>query len=129
MFTSLWTISQDLFSAGELKKQSRQKIRIETIREAYHKYKSEHRHITLITDGGPENDNRIMCEFIKNETIDFSTAIALQDVPFSNSLVETQNKLFKYHYLYRQEYENGDDLKRDLQRTFMTIILFARIFP
>jgi putative transposase len=70
-----------------------------------------------------------MCEFIKNETIDFSTAIALQDVPFSNSLVETQNKLFKYHYLYRQEYENGDDLKRDLQRTFMTIILFARIFP
>jgi len=66
----------------------------------------------LITDGGPENDNRLMSEFVINETEGFSTAIALQDIPFSNSMVEAQNKLFKYHYLFRQEYNTGDDLKR-----------------
>ena len=88
------------------------KKRIETIREAYHKYKKDSKNIMLITDGGPENDNRLMSEFVKNETEYFNSVIALQDIPFSNSMVEAQNKLFKYHYLFRQDYDSGDDLKR-----------------
>ena len=87
-------------------------IRIDTIREAYLKYKKASKSITLVTDGGPENDNKLMSEFVKNETEDFNTTIALQDIPFSNSMVEAQNKLFKYRYLFRQYYDTGDDLKR-----------------
>jgi len=87
-------------------------IRIETIREAYLKYNKASKNITLITDGGPENDNKLMSEFVKNETEGLSTVIALQDIPFSNSMVEAQNRLFKYRYLFRQEYDTGDDLKR-----------------
>jgi len=88
------------------------KIRIETIREANLKYKKDSKSITLITDGGPENDNNLVNDFVTNETEGFSIAIALQDIPFSNSIIEAQNKLFKYHYLFRQEYDTGDDLKR-----------------
>lgn len=86
-------------------------IRVDTIREAYNKFKKSSQHITLITDGGPENDNNMMHDFTFNETQDFNTVIALKDIPFSNAIIEVQNKLFKYHYLFRQEYNNGDDLR------------------
>jgi putative transposase len=88
------------------------KIRVDTIREAYNKLKTRVKNITLITDGGPENDNDIMNTFAINETEGFKTAIAQRDIPFSNSLIEAQNKLFKYRYLFRQEYNNEDELRR-----------------
>ena len=31
-------------------------------------------------------------------------------MPFSNSVIEAQNRLFKYGYLFRQDYENDDEL-------------------
>lgn len=86
-------------------------IRVETIREAYNKFKKGSQYITLITDGGPENDNDIMHKFVITETEGFNTVIAQRDIPFSNSVIEAQNKLFKYRYLFRQEYNNGNDLR------------------
>lgn len=88
------------------------RIRIETIRETYNKYHDKNIRTTLITDGGPENDNNEMDRFILNEANGFNSAIALKDIPFSNSMIEAQNKLFKYRYLFRQEYSTGEDLKR-----------------
>jgi putative transposase len=87
-------------------------IRVDTIREAYNKLKTRVKNITLITDGGPENDNDFMQRFVINETECFKTVIAQRDIPFSNSLIEAQNKLFKYRYLFRQQYNNEDELRR-----------------
>ncbi len=87
-------------------------IRAETIREAYKKYHDKNIIPTLITDGGPENDNNEMDRFILNEAAGINSAVALKDIPFSNSMIEAQNKLFKYRYLFRQEYSTGEDLKR-----------------
>ena len=87
-------------------------IRVETIREAYKKYHDKNIITTLITDGGPENDNNEMDRFILNEAIGLNSAVALRDIPFSNSMIEAQNKLFKYRYLFRQEYSTGEDLRR-----------------
>lgn len=42
----------------------------------------------------------------------FKSLIALKDIPFSNSVIEAQNRLFKYGYLFRQEYNNYVELKR-----------------
>ena len=88
------------------------RIRVETIREAYKKYHDKNIITTLITDGGPENDNNEMDRFILNETTGLNSAVALRDIPFSNSMIEAQNKLFKYRYLFRQEYSTGEDLRR-----------------
>lgn len=88
------------------------RIRVETIREAYKKYHDKNIFTTLITDGGPENDNNEMYRFILNEAAGINSAVALKDIPFSNSMIEAQNKLFKYRYLFRQEYSTGEDLKR-----------------
>lgn len=87
-------------------------IRVDTIREAYNKLKTRVKNITLITDGGSENDNDIMHRFVINETEGFKTVIAQRDIPFSNSLIEAQNKLFKYRYLFRQEYDNEEEFRR-----------------
>jgi putative transposase len=88
------------------------KIRVETIREAYYRYVRGDDDITLITDGGPENDNCEMKTFVVQHEGMIRSLIALKDIPFSNSVIEAQNKLFKYGYLFRQEYNNFDESKR-----------------
>jgi putative transposase len=88
------------------------KIRVETIREGYCRYATGGDEITLISDGGPENDNCEMKTFVIEKEGMFRSLIALKDIPFSNSVIEAQNRLFKYGYLFRQEYNNYDELKR-----------------
>jgi putative transposase len=88
------------------------KVRIDTIREAYNKFVNGLQPVILITDGGPENDNNEMKTFVDEEGVMISQLIALKDIPFSNSVIEAQNRLFKYGYLFRQEYNNYDELKK-----------------
>lgn len=52
-----------------------------------------------------------MKSFVDSEGVRINPVIALKDIPFSNSVIEAQNRLFKYRYLFRQDYENGDELK------------------
>jgi len=87
------------------------KIRVETIREAYRKFTNGMQRVLLTTDGGPENDNNEMKSFVGSGGISMNQVIALKDIPFSNSVIEAQNRLFKYRYLFRQDYKNGDELK------------------
>ncbi len=88
------------------------KVRVETIREAYNRFIKGSQDVTLIIDGGPENDNNEMNAFMNNDNINLRSLIALKDIPFSNSVIEAQNKLFKYRYLFRQEYDNIYGLRR-----------------
>jgi putative transposase len=88
------------------------KVRMETISEAYNEYGSESEGIDLVFDGGPENNNDEMKAFVDKEGVRINPLIALKDIPYSNSLIEAQNKLFKYRYLFRQEYEDIHGLRK-----------------
>ncbi|WP_027375672.1 hypothetical protein [Kaistella palustris] len=52
-----------------------------------------------IVDGGSENNNSTVQNFIKNCQIDVHKKIALKDVLFSNSLIEGNNRILKQTYL------------------------------
>jgi putative transposase len=88
------------------------KIRMETIREAYNESCSDCEIIDIVLDRGPENNNDAMKAFVNKEEDRINPLIALKDIPYSNSAIEAQNKLFKYEYLFRQEYENINGLRK-----------------
>jgi hypothetical protein len=53
----------------------------------------------LIVDGGSENNNITIHEFIKNCKVWIDKKIALKEVLFSNSLIEGNNRILKQTYL------------------------------
>ena len=55
--------------------------------------------VSLIVDGGPENNNRMVEAYL--ETVTIKKLIARVDVTFSNSMIEAVNKILKYRYLFR----------------------------
>ena len=63
----------------------------------------------------PENNNSKINELTNNNTIRLNKLIALKNIPFSNSLIEAQNKLLKYRYLFRQEYSKIEELRKLLE--------------
>jgi putative transposase len=82
------------------------KIRLETIEEAYHKYSPDSSEdIILLVDGGIENNNEI----------NLRKLIAQKDIRFSNSIVEAQNKLIKYRYLFKQDFRGIQELRKGLE--------------
>ena len=85
---------------------------METIRDAYYKYGSDSDGIDLVFDGGPENINEEMKVFMDKEEVQINPLIALKDIPYSNSVIEAQNKLFKYRYLFRQDYTDINGLRK-----------------
>ncbi|MBK3519982.1 integrase core domain-containing protein [Carboxylicivirga marina] len=91
------------------------KIRVETIKEAYKIVTSKQMKIQLILDGGPENNNKEVNDFVLCEEVNISKLIALKDIPFSNSLIEAQNKLLKYQYLFKHQYSDINQLRKLLQ--------------
>ena len=54
--------------------------------------------LDLIVDGGSENNNATIHEFIKNCQVNIDKKIALKDVVFSNSVVEGPYKIMKSLY-------------------------------
>jgi len=88
------------------------KVRMETIREAYNEYCADCGIIDLVFDGGPENNNDTIKAFVNKEEVRINPLIALKDIPYSNSVIEAQNKLFKYRYLFRQEYNDINGLRK-----------------
>lgn len=82
------------------------KIRTETIKQAI---KNEFnidlkdQNLELIVDGGSENNNKTIVEFIKSCHVNISKKIALKDVTFSNSIVEGPYKIMKSYYFRSKE--------------------------
>ena len=92
------------------------KIRMDSIRQAYDQYiKGTDLDVKLIVDGGVENNNGEVDSLLNSEGVSIQKLIARKDIRFSNSLVEAQHKIIKYHYLFKQTYEDGDDLQRLLE--------------
>jgi putative transposase len=63
----------------------------------------------LIVDQGSENNNKRIETFIEKYPVD--KLIALKDILYSNSMVESVNKLIKYDYLYPKNIRNRVHLK------------------
>ena len=85
-------------------------IRLNSLRNAIHEQflqkkdlKNDTQNLDLIVDGGTENNNVTIHEFIKNCKVGIDKKIALKDVLFSNSLIEGNNRILKQTYLKDKE--------------------------
>ena len=68
--------------------------------------------VRLITDGGPENDNHTIQDFIVNAQVDIQHQIALRDIVQSNSMVEASYRCLKSHFLYGKQIHNTKELEK-----------------
>lgn len=92
-------------------------VRLETIKEAYRMYINDPEDdVMLLVDGGVENNNSYIDSFIGSEDIYLRTLIAQKDITYSNSVIEAQNKLIKYRYLFKQDFTDIHDLRKGLGR-------------
>ncbi|MFT3919995.1 DDE-type integrase/transposase/recombinase [Cloacibacterium sp.] len=55
--------------------------------------------LELIVDGGTENNNKTVEDFIKENQINITKLVALKDIVFSNSMVESSFRMMKTYYL------------------------------
>jgi putative transposase len=95
-------------------------VRTQTIRETIHEQFGENLasapSVDLIVDGGTENNNVTVHDFIKDCEVDINKKIALKDIVQSNSMVEAANKTLKYRYLFLKDIYNLDDLLEHLPK-------------
>jgi len=82
-------------------------IRLDSIRQAYDQYiRNPDEDVKLLVDGGIENNNRAVDDYTRQEEISLQKLIAGKDIQFSNSMVEAQNKILKYRYLFKHEFND-----------------------
>ena len=80
-------------------------IRMQSIKQAFEQYiMTSGKDVRLIVDGGVENNNNTVDEYINSEEVSVQKLIAGKDIRFSNSMVEAQNKIIKYHYLFKHDF-------------------------
>ncbi len=65
--------------------------------------------VRLIVDGGVENNNNTVNDYISSEQVSVQKLIAGKDIRFSNSMIEAQNKIIKYHYLFKHDFRDIHD--------------------
>ena len=92
-------------------------IRLDTIKEAM-KFAFDEKHqfhdqIQLITDGGPENVNLTMKDFMFSKNTNIKHDIALQTILQSNSLMEAFYSSTKYKHLYNKTILDYDNLMKE----------------
>jgi len=89
------------------------KIRLESIRQAYEKYiRNPFEDVQLIVDGGVENNNKAIDDYTNLDEVSIRKLIAGKDIRFSNSMVEAQNKILKYHYLFKHSSYDIHELRK-----------------
>jgi putative transposase len=97
----------------------------ELLQEAYSKHKSKES-INFITDGGCENVNTTVQEFLVSTNEDIKHLIAQKDIPFSNSKIEAFNKIIKHQFLLPRNLENKKQLVDALNKD---VIIYNTIRP
>ncbi|MFT5823742.1 MAG: transposase InsO family protein [Crocinitomix sp.] len=96
------------------------KIRLDTIKQALNlAFPNESGSVRLITDGGPENDNLTMKEFMINNQGLINHQIALRDIEQSNSMVEASYQTLKKYNLYGKQIFDGIQLNKELESHFI----------
>jgi putative transposase len=97
------------------------KITMNMIKSAFDKFVRNNQDVdsvTLLTDGGAENNNRFVDEFLENEKDKIQKLIAQKDISFSNSMVEAVNMIIKYQHLYLYDIFDIFCLRRHLEYFF-----------
>lgn len=86
--------------------------RLETIKEALQFAFGDKpiKKLQLITDGGTENNNKLIKNFIASLDWELRHDIALQDIDQSNSMQEAVYRTLKYGYLFLMENPNYEAL-------------------
>ena len=88
-------------------------IRMQSIKQAFEQYiMISGKDVRLIVDGGVENNNNTVDEYINSEEVSVQKLIAGKDIRFSNSMVEAQNKIIKYHYLFKHSFRDIHELRK-----------------
>ena len=88
------------------------KIRMGSIQQAYEQYINvPGEDVRLIVDRGVENNNRAVDDYISSEEVSVQKLIAGKDIKFSNSIVEAQNKIMKYRYLFKHDFKDIHELR------------------
>jgi putative transposase len=91
-------------------------VTLSTIQQAFERASkvSDNLNVKLIVDGGKENNNIHVENFINRSEINIEKLIALKDINFSNSMIEALNKIAKYQYLFPKHPENLEELLEQL---------------
>lgn len=87
----------------------------ELIKNAYQKHKPDK--LVFLTDGGSENVNITVSNFINSPDIPIEHIIAQKDVVYSNSMVEALNKVIKHQFLFPKNITNKKHLQKKLQES------------
>ena len=83
------------------------------LEQAYLKHKNKEP-ITFVTDGGVENVNTTVHDFLDTTHQNIKHLIAQKDIPFSNSKIEAFNKIIKHQFLLPQNLDNRKQLETAL---------------
>lgn len=89
------------------------------LEQAYLKHKNKEP-ITFVSDGGVENVNTVVHDFLDTTNQDIKHLIAQKDIPFSNSKIEAFNKIIKHQFLLPQNLANGKQLETALAADVLT---------
>lgn len=73
-------------------------------------------HLTLMSDGGTENDNHKVLNFITAKNI--KIMIARVDIHFSNSMVESLFRMLKSNFLKTEKLRSLQDVERKIEFFF-----------
>lgn len=107
--TLVWKITEEVSA----------QTRLETIQQALlFAFPTNTGSLRLITDGGPENDNQTIKNFICHAQIEIKHQIALRDIVQSNSMVEATYRWLKSSFLYGKKILNAVELEKYLQFYF-----------
>lgn len=87
----------------------------ELLQDARHLHKPDK--LQFLTDGGSENVNTTVADFINNPDVPIEHIIAQKDVVFSNSMIEAVNKVVKHQFLFPQNIENSNQLHNFLRKS------------
>ena len=88
------------------------------IQDAYLEHQLEK--LSFLTDGGSENINTTVANFINAAHIPIKHIIAQKDVVFSNSMIEAINKIIKHQFLFPKEIDKGNQLESIMTDTIYT---------
>ena len=100
IYTIVYNFSRKIIAYNVSRKLSAN-IRLESLKRAIRNefdISVGNSNIDLIVDGGSENNNHTIHEFIKNQQVQINKKITLKDVRFSNSIIEGTYRILKSKY-------------------------------
>ena len=86
------------------------------LQNAYLKYKNNDP-IKFVTDGGVENVNSTVKDFLTTTDDDIKHLIAQKDIPFSNSKIEAFNKIIKHQFLLPKNLEDRKQCESRVEKS------------